>query len=96
MGACVCCMSGDKGYPPDSPSPDCVPGGWRDFFATGVDLLPAWTPQVMRKHGERCVRVRAGDVYGLLEQISSVSMELDIVAVNKVGLQWVILCSMRQ
>ena len=94
MGACVCCLSEDKGRPADSPSPDRVPGGWGDFFASGLDLLPAWTPEVARKRGGDCVRVKAGDVDNLLEKISSVSMELDIVAVNKVGLQLGILCRM--
>ncbi|CAK0784368.1 hypothetical protein CVIRNUC_007572 [Coccomyxa viridis] len=58
-------------------------GGWGDFFASGVDLLPAWTPEVARKRGADCVRVKAGDVDELLEKIHSVSAELDIVAVNK-------------
>lgn len=88
MGACICCMCGDKGRPADSPFPDRVPGGWGDFFASGVDLLPAWTPEVARKRGADCVRVKAGDVDELLEKIHSVSAELDIVAVNKVGFQF--------
>ena len=68
MGACICCMCGDKGRPADSPFPDRVPGGWGDFFASGVDLLPAWTPEVARKRGADCVRVKAGDVDELLEK----------------------------
>ena len=86
MGACECCLRRDKGRPPDGPSPGCMQGGWGDFFASGSDLLPAWTPEVARKRGADCVRVKAGDVYELLEKIHSVSAELDIVAVNKVGL----------
>lgn len=41
-----------------------------------------------RKRGADCVRVKAGDVDELLEKIHSVSAELDIVAVNKVGFQF--------
>ena len=74
----------------DSPSPDCMPGGWGDFFASGAASLPAWTPAVARMRGEECVRVTARDVYGLLDQLGASSAELDIIAVNKVGLQLMI------
>ena len=78
----------------DSPSPDHVPGGWGNFFASGVDLLPAWTPELARTRGKECVRVTAQDVYGLLEQLGAGTAELDMVAVNKVGLQLGTLCCM--
>ena len=62
-----------------------VSGGWGDFFATGNDQLPNWTPEAEREEGKECVRIKAQDVVDMLHKLDVGTMELDAVAATKVS-----------
>ena len=68
------------------PNKNChVSGGWGDFFATGNDVLPNWTPEAEREEGKACVRIKAQDVVDMLHKLDVGTMELDAVAATKVS-----------